>query len=68
VRQELEPDQARQQQDEHAELEDAEDEPGSVNAGERLDERPLELLLDPGGCIDVTVEKIVLLAELLVPE
>ena len=58
MRKELEPDQAQDEEDEDAELEDPEDHPGGVGTGEGVDERPLELLLDAGGCVAVVVEEL----------
>jgi hypothetical protein len=43
---ELEPDQADDGEDEDAELEDAEDRPGGIDAGDRVEEGAAELLLD----------------------
>ena len=44
---ELEADQAREQEHEHAELQDAENEPCGIDTGDRVEERALELNLDP---------------------
>ena len=47
-------------QHEHAELEHPEDHPRRVGARERVDERSLELVLDPLRCVAVVVEELLL--------
>ena len=49
MRQELQPEQAGHEEDEHAELEEPEDHPCGVGAGERVDERPANCVLIPAG-------------------
>jgi hypothetical protein len=58
VRKELETDDARQEKDEHGELQDSQRRPGSVGPRERVDERALELILDRLRSVAVVVEKL----------
>ncbi len=60
MRKELEEDQARNEEQEHAELEKSEDDPCSMRPRERVDERPVELILDALRRMPVVVKELLL--------